>query len=76
MRKIWLVAKSEYLKRVAKKSFLAGTLLIPIMFGVIIGVTIFIIERDKNTKPFGYVDHSSILASGLLPESDGNEDKN
>lgn len=75
MRKIWLVAKSEYLKRVAKKSFLAGTLLIPIMFGVIIGVTIFIIERDKNTKPFGYVDHSSILASGLIPESDGNEER-
>jgi ABC-2 type transport system permease protein len=68
MRKLWLVAKGEYLKRVSKKSFLIGTLLIPILFGIIIGVTIFIIDRDKNTKSFGYVDHSGILDAGILPD--------
>ena len=61
MHKIWLVAKSEYLKRVAKKSFLLGTLLIPILFAFIIGITIFIIDRDKNTNPLGYLDLSGIL---------------
>jgi ABC-2 type transport system permease protein len=70
MYKLWLVAKSEYIKRVGKKSFIIGTFLIPIVFGVIIGITIYIIERDKNTKPFGYVDHSGILAEKLLPELD------
>jgi ABC-2 type transport system permease protein len=68
MPKLWLVAKQEYLKRVKKKTFLVGTLLIPFMIGVIIGVTIFIVERDKNTQPFGYVDHSGVLAAAKLPE--------
>jgi len=70
MSKFWLVAKSEYSKRVKKKSFLLGTFLIPIAFGVIIGITIFIIERDKDTKPFGYVDYSGVLDAKLLPELD------
>ncbi|MBU1662649.1 MAG: ABC transporter permease [Chloroflexi bacterium] len=70
MRKLWLVAKQEYLKRVAKRSFLIGTLLIPIVFGIIIGVTIFIFERDKDENPFGFVDHSGVLAAGLIPESE------
>lgn len=61
MRKIWLVAKSEYLKRVAKRSFLLGTFLIPIIFAIIIVLTIFIIERDKNTAPLGYIDRSGVL---------------
>ncbi|MCJ7703338.1 MAG: ABC transporter permease [Anaerolineales bacterium] len=61
MLKLWLVAKQEYLKRVAKKSFIIGTLLIPILLGVIVGVTIFIIERDKNIQPFGIVDHSGLF---------------
>ena len=68
MRKIWLVAKGEYLKRVAKRSFLLGTLLIPLMFTIIIAATIFIIERDKNTDPFGYIDHIGILAENKVPE--------
>jgi ABC-2 type transport system permease protein len=69
MRKLWLVAKGEYLKRIAKKSFLIGTLLIPILFGIVIGVTIFIIDRDKNTDPVGYVDYSGILSEMRQPES-------
>jgi ABC-2 type transport system permease protein len=68
MNQLWLIAKSEYLKRVKKKSFLLGTFLIPMVFGVIIGITIYIIERDKNTKPFGYVDLSGVLDAKLLPE--------
>lgn len=70
MPKLWLVAKQEYIKRAGKRSFLISTLLIPIVFGIIIGVTIFIIERDTDENPFGYVDHSGILAAGLIPESE------
>jgi ABC-2 type transport system permease protein len=75
MRKLWLVAKGEYLKRMTKKSFLIGTLLIPILFGIIIGVTIFIIERDKNTNPVGYVDRSGILYGERQPELNADEEK-
>jgi ABC-2 type transport system permease protein len=74
MRKFWLIAKQEYLKRAKKRSFLLGTLLIPVLFAIIIGVTIFIIERDKNTLPFGYVDNSGVLEKGLLPELDEREE--
>jgi ABC-2 type transport system permease protein len=73
MHKLWLVAKGEYIKRVSKRSFLVGTFLVPIAFGIILGVTILIIDRDKNSKPFGYVDESGVLSSGLIsslePES-------
>ena len=42
--------------------------LIPFIFAIIIGITIFIIERDKNTSPFGYVDLSGILNESQLSE--------
>jgi ABC-2 type transport system permease protein len=74
MHKFWLVVKQEYLIRVRKKSFIVGTLSFPLIFGIIIAVTIFIIERDKNTKPLGYVDHCGILTRGLLPELEDDEE--
>jgi len=69
MRKFFLVAKQEYQKRVQKKSFIIGTLLFPLIFGVIIAVTTYIIEKDVNKKPLGYIDYSGILVRGLVPES-------
>jgi ABC-2 type transport system permease protein len=73
MRKIWFVIQYEYKKRVVKKSFLFGTLLLPIMFGIIISVTVYIVEHDKNTSPLGYVDHSGLLSQRLLPEIEDGE---
>lgn len=67
MVKLWLVAKGEYIKRTSKRSFLVGTFLIPIVFGIILGVTILIIQHDKNSKPFGYVDNSGLLDARLIP---------
>lgn len=74
MTKIWLVAKGEYLKRVAKRSFLLGTFLIPMLFAVIIGITIFIIEQDRNKNPFGYVDNSGLLNMTQLSEMKEDEE--
>lgn len=74
MRKLWLVIKQEYKKRVLKKSFLIGTLLLPLVFAIIISITVYIIDRDKNTKPLGYVDFSGLLAKGLLPELEDGEE--
>ena len=67
MDKLGLIAKQEYSKRVRKKSFLIGTLLIPVMFGIIIGVTIFVIDRDRNTTPFGFVDYSGVMSLDTTP---------
>lgn len=75
MRKFWLVVKHEYQNRVRKKSFVIGTLLIPIFFGVIIAVTIFIIEREANNKPLGYIDHAGILVKEVTPDVVDDEDR-
>jgi ABC-2 type transport system permease protein len=74
MRKFWLVVKHEYQNRVRKRSFVVGTLLIPLFLGVIIAVTILIIEREANNTPLGYVDHSGILAKGLVPRGEVDEE--
>ena len=74
MRKFWLIAKQEYLKRAQKRSFLIGTILIPLLFAAIIGVTIFVVEHNRNDLPFGYVDHSGLLAAGLLPKLEEGEE--
>ncbi len=73
MNKFWLVAREEYKKRASKKSFLVGTLLIPIVYAIIIAATIFIIARDVDTRPLGYVDHSGVLAAGLRPTLEEDE---
>ena len=65
MLKLWLVAKQGYLKRVQNRSFLIGTLIIPVLLGAGIGITIFVIDRDKNTNPVGYVDYSQVLSPGI-----------
>jgi ABC-2 type transport system permease protein len=75
MRKLWFVIQHEYKKRVVKKSFLIGTLLLPIIFGIIIAVTVYIVENDKNTSPLGYVDHSGLLSQGLLPDIEDGEER-
>jgi ABC-2 type transport system permease protein len=73
MRKIWLVARGEFLNRAGKRSFLVGTFLIPLIFAITIAITVFVIERDKNTDPFGYVDQSGLLKEGRLPAMEDDE---
>ena len=70
MHKFWLVAKQEYLKRTAKRSFILGTLAIPLLIVIVIAVIIFVVERNKDTNPIGYVDYSGILSERIAPEPD------
>jgi ABC-2 type transport system permease protein len=61
-----LISKNEYMKRVRKKSFMIGTLIFPVIFGVIIAITIYIIEKDVNKKPLGFIDHIGLLESNPI----------
>ncbi len=70
MHKFWLVAKQEYRNRTFKRSFVIGTMIIPVMFGIIIGVTIIIVVRSLDDRPFGYVDHSGALVNAAMPDND------
>jgi ABC-2 type transport system permease protein len=74
MRKLWVVAKHEYLKAVRKRSFLLGTLAMPLFFVGIMALTIVVIVAGEDQRPIGYVDQASLLTTvtTLLPnENDG-----
>jgi len=70
MGKLLLIAKTEYVKRAGKRSFIVGTLAIPLLFVVIMGVTVFIIGRNQDQRPFGYVDPGGALAAARMPEGE------
>ena len=48
MRKLWLVARHEYLKEIHKKSFLLATLGIPILITVVTAVSIYVAVRNSD----------------------------
>lgn len=75
MRNFWLMAKHEYRKMVGKRSFLLGTLSIPLIMIVAIGLTIFIIERGEDSRPVGYVDHAGILSTAVSPNEGANRNR-
>jgi ABC-2 type transport system permease protein len=70
MHKFWLVAKQEYQNRTFQRSFIIGTLIVPIMLAVVIGVTVLIIENQMDDRPFGYVDFSGTLSNATMPQND------
>jgi ABC-2 type transport system permease protein len=70
MHNLWLVAKQEFRNRTFKRSFIIGTMIIPVMMALIIGVTIIIVERSLDKRPFGYVDYSGALTNAAMPNND------
>ncbi len=70
MHKFWLIAKQEFRLRTFKRSFILGTMIVPFMMAVIIGVTIFIVIQSLDDRPFGYVDYSGVLANATMPDTD------
>ena len=70
MHKFWLVAKQEYRQRTFQRSFILGTLVIPMIIAVVIVATIIIVERTMDDRPFGYVDYSGALADASMPNND------
>ena len=57
----WLVAKHEYRKMVGKRSFLVGTLGLPLLIIVVMGIAIISAVTSGSQDPLGYVDHSGYL---------------
>ena len=70
MHKFWLVAKQEYRNRTFQRSFIIGTLIIPVMIAIVIGVTILIIAQEMDDRPFGYVDYSGTLSKATMPQNE------
>jgi len=64
MHNTFLIARHEYLLRVAKRSFILSTLAMPLFIVVILAVTILVALTTTDTRPVGYVDPAGILAAG------------
>lgn len=67
MRKLWLVAKHEYLKRVIQRSFLFAVLGIPLLMIGVSGISILVALGRSDSRPIGYVDQANLLDPELLP---------
>ena len=71
MRKFWVVAKHEYLKIARKRSFLLGTLAMPLFFVGITALAIIVVIAGEDQSPIGYVDQARLLTTvTALPPSE------
>ncbi len=61
MRKLLLIARSEYLRMVKRRSFLIATLGMPLLIGVITVVSTLIAIGGRDSRPFGVVDQAGVL---------------
>ena len=71
MHKMWLVAKHEYLTMVRRRSFLLGTLGLPVLAAVVLTIIILVVSGNQDSRPVGYVDESGVLAAGIYPSTPG-----
>ncbi len=73
MPKLWVIAKHEYLKITRKRSFLLGTLAMPLFFVAIMAFAIIMVIASEDQRPIGYVDLAGMLTTvtQLPPEKSG-----
>ncbi len=76
MRKFWVVAKHEYLKITRKRSFLLGTLAMPLFFVGIMALAIVVVMAGENQDPIGYVDQAGLLTTVTSLPPDDNDGPN
>jgi ABC-2 type transport system permease protein len=73
MRKVWHVAKHEYLTRVRRRSFLIGTLAVPLLIVVVMAISILVSIGGSDTRPVGYVDRAGVLSPEVQISTAGEE---
>ncbi|MDQ2753833.1 MAG: ABC transporter permease [Bacteroidota bacterium] len=66
MNKIWLIIQREYLTRVRNRTFVITTLLVPLLFGLLIGGTTYLSIKDQIKKSTVAVqDNSGVFTNNL-----------
>jgi len=65
MPKLWLVARHEYLRMVRRRSFLIGTLGVPLLMVVVMGISIYFAIGSEDDRPVGYVDQAGVLGADV-----------
>jgi ABC-2 type transport system permease protein len=74
MRNFWLIAKHEYLKIVRQKSFLIGTLWVPVMIVIVMAISILSSLGQRGRLPLGYVDYTGRLDEAVTLPFDAEGD--
>ncbi len=74
MRKLWLVAKHEYLNRVRQRSFWLSTLWVPAIMILAMGIGFVTEISQESDLPLGYVDRSGLLSTKVVSSFQGNKD--
>jgi ABC-2 type transport system permease protein len=67
MRKAWIVARHEYLKMVRRRSFLIGTLGVPLLIAIVMAISISVSLGGRDGRALGYVDRAGVLAAAVRP---------
>lgn len=66
MNNMWLILEREYIERVKKKSFLIATILTPLIFPLIIGISVVLTQMDEDEERVVYVvDESGWFDNGF-----------
>ncbi|HIE58269.1 MAG TPA: ABC transporter permease [Anaerolineales bacterium] len=71
MNKFWYLARQEYRNRVFRRSFILGTLVIPIIITVLLTAIIITAIVSVDRRPIGYVDYSGALDGASMPDIEG-----
>lgn len=71
MGKIRLIIAREYFSRIKNKTFILVTLLVPIMYGVIMGVSVYMASKDSDKE----LDVKVVDQSGLFTDEFESEGK-
>ncbi len=74
MRKLWLVAKHEYLNRVRQRSFWLSTLWVPAILVLAMGIGFLTEMNQKEDLPLGYVDQSGLLTNEVVSSLQNDKD--
>ena len=74
MRKLWRVARYEYVRNVFKRSFILALLSVPLVIALNVGVGFLMESLEDSDGPIGTVDHAGLLADPIpAPVADPDE---
>ena len=66
LRKIWVVASTEFGSAIRTKSFIIGLLLLPVIMGASILIQVFVAARvDTKPRKFVVIDHTGALYAAI-----------
>jgi ABC-2 type transport system permease protein len=65
MRKIWLVARHDYLKNVRQKGFLLALFSLPLFIGLSVGLGFIMQSQNTSSDAVGYVDQSDRFSNPI-----------